>query len=60
MFNDNDDLNEQELAALAAVPRKMAPSDLLEERVVRALRSEGQTDGGHRCCHDSCGFNIAA
>jgi hypothetical protein len=40
MFND-DELNEQELAALAALPREMAPSDLLEERVVRALRSEG-------------------
>jgi len=41
MFSENEELNEQERAAIAALPREIAPSDLLEERVVRALRREG-------------------
>lgn len=41
MFNDDSDLSEQERSALAALPRELAPGDLLEERVVRALRREG-------------------
>src|SRR5512141_419884 len=41
MFSENHELSEQERAAIAALPRELAPSDLLEERVVRALRSEG-------------------
>jgi hypothetical protein len=41
MYNDDQDLSETEVAALAALPRELAPSDLLEERVVHALRSEG-------------------
>ena len=41
MFNENHELSEQERAAIAALPRELAPGDLLEERVVRALRSEG-------------------
>ncbi len=41
MFNDQNDLSDQERAAIAALPRELAPSDLLEERVVRALRQRG-------------------
>ncbi len=40
-YSDNHELSEQERAALAALPRELAPSDLLEERVVRALKNEG-------------------
>lgn len=41
MYSEDHDLGDQEHAALAALPRELAPSDLLEERVVRALKSEG-------------------
>ncbi|MEO5903765.1 MAG: hypothetical protein ABIQ55_07135 [Gemmatimonadaceae bacterium] len=41
MYNEDQDLSEPERAALAALPREISPGDLLEERVVRALRSEG-------------------
>ena len=41
MFSDQNELSEQERAAIAALPRELAPSDLLEERVVRALRQQG-------------------
>lgn len=42
MFNDQEfELTAEERSALAALPREMEPGDLLEERVVRALRSEG-------------------
>lgn len=41
MYNDDNELSKGEIAALSALPREMQPSDLLEERVVRALRSEG-------------------
>jgi hypothetical protein len=41
MYSDDQELNASEMAALAALPRELAPGDLLEERVVHALRSEG-------------------
>lgn len=41
MYNDDTELTRDEIAALAALPRQMRPSDLLEERVVRALRADG-------------------
>jgi hypothetical protein len=42
MFNDEElELSTIEREALAALPREMVPGDLLEERVVRALRAEG-------------------
>lgn len=42
MFNDDElDLSEDERAAFAALPRERAPGDLLEERVVRQLRTNG-------------------
>ena len=41
MYSDDQEFSEHELAALAALPRELAPSDLLEERVVRALRPAG-------------------
>ncbi|HUQ20639.1 MAG TPA: hypothetical protein VM099_13575 [Gemmatimonadaceae bacterium] len=42
MFNNEDfDLTENERAAFAALPRERATGDLLEERVVRQLRSNG-------------------
>jgi hypothetical protein len=42
MFSEDQELSVEERAAFAALPRELAPSDLLEERVVRALRSEGR------------------
>lgn len=48
MFNEDQDLGETEVAALAALPRELAPSDLLEERVVHALRSEGHFGASRR------------
>ncbi len=42
MYNEDLELSEAERTALAALPREIAPSDLLEERVVRALRNEGR------------------
>jgi hypothetical protein len=42
MFNEDEiDLTEDERAAFAALPRERVPGDLLEERVVRQLRSAG-------------------
>jgi hypothetical protein len=42
MFNDDElELSTIEREALAALPREIVPGDLLEERVVRALRAEG-------------------
>ena len=42
MFNDDElELSTVEREALAALPREMVPGDLLEERVVRALRTDG-------------------
>lgn len=48
MFNDEElDLTENERAAFAALPRERAPGDLLEERVVRQLRSNGYFSSTH-------------
>ena len=41
MTTDHDSLTPDERAALDALPREGAPSRLLEERVVRALRHRG-------------------
>ena len=42
MYNDdNFELTHAEKEMLASLPREMAPGDMLEARVVRALRSEG-------------------
>lgn len=42
MFNDEEiELTPEERAAFAALPRETPSSDILEERVVRALRSRG-------------------
>ena len=41
MYSEDQELSAHELAALAALPRELSPGDRLEERVVRALRSEG-------------------
>jgi len=41
MYSEDQELSAEERAALAALPRELAPSDLLEERVVRALKNEG-------------------
>ena len=41
MYNDDNELARDEIAALSALPREMQPSDLLEQRVVRALKSDG-------------------
>jgi hypothetical protein len=42
MYNDESyQLTHDEKTMLASLSRELAPSDMLEERVVRALRSEG-------------------
>jgi hypothetical protein len=42
MYNDeNFELTRDEIAALSALPREMQPSDILETRVLRALRDQG-------------------
>lgn len=38
---ENEELTVEEKAMLATLRREMAPSDLLEERVVHALRNDG-------------------
>lgn len=43
--DDNFELTREELAALASLPREMEPGDLLETKVMRALRSEGHFGG---------------
>lgn len=39
--DDNIELTRDEQAALAALPRELEPGDLLESKVIRALREEG-------------------
>jgi len=42
MYNDeNFELTRDEIAALSALPRELQPSDILETRVLRALRDQG-------------------
>ena len=50
MFNDeNFDLTREEASLLAALPREMEPGELLEARVLRALRDQGHFGAGqHR------------
>ena len=48
MYNEDQELSIEERAAIAALPRELAPGDLLEERVVRALRNEGHFDTAER------------
>ena len=46
MYNDDEiNLTLEERNALASLPREMAPSDVLEARVVKALKSEGHFGG---------------
>ena len=43
MYNDEEfELTLEERNALASLPREMSVGDLLEAKVVRALRNEGQ------------------
>ncbi|HEX6575582.1 MAG TPA: hypothetical protein VF042_11480 [Gemmatimonadaceae bacterium] len=42
---DNFELNGDERAMLASLPREMPAGDMLEARVVRALRTEGHFGG---------------
>jgi len=49
MYNDdNFELTYDEKTMLASLPREMAPSDMLESRVMRALRSEGYLGSAER------------
>ena len=43
--DDKNELTAEERMLISALPRETAPSDLLEERVVRALRSDGHLGG---------------
>lgn len=43
--DDENELTAEERMLLSALPREIAPGDLLEERVVRALRKEGHLGG---------------
>ena len=46
MYNDDKlELTQAEAAALAALPREMDPGQLLEEKVLRALRDQGHFGG---------------
>lgn len=56
-YNDENDLTRDEIAALSALPREMQPSDLLEERVVRALRTDGHFGAGIRAKQNR-GFTV--
>jgi len=56
MFSSEEDLSPAERAALAALPRELPPGDMLEERVVRALRGEGHF--GSRRSHPSHGIAL--
>jgi anti-sigma factor RsiW len=47
-YNDENELTLEESAALAALPRERQPGDVLEERVVRALRAEGHFESQRR------------
>jgi hypothetical protein len=58
MYNDDNELTRDEIAALATLPREMQPSDLLEERVVRALRNDGHFGSAPRGRHNRA-FGIA-
>ena len=63
MSNDqNFELTREEASALAALPREMEPGDLLETRVLRALRDEGHFGGTqHRASRGvSLAWRIAA
>jgi hypothetical protein len=49
MYSDEDEmLTAEERALLTSLPREMAPSDMLEERVVRALRKDGHLGSAAR------------
>lgn len=48
MSPENDDLTPEIRAALQGLRRELAPSDLLEEHVVRALRARGLLQSSHR------------
>src|SRR5687768_2084211 len=58
MYNDDNELTRDEIAELSTLPREMQPSDLLEERVVRALRNDGHFGSAPRI-RQSRGFGIA-
>ncbi len=45
-YNDENELTAGELELLATLPREKMPSDLLEERVVRALKQAGYMGSG--------------
>jgi hypothetical protein len=49
MYSENEiELSDAELNALAALPREIAPGDLLEERTVKALRDAGHFGSSRR------------
>lgn len=58
MYNDENELTHEELTALAALPREMQPGDLLEQRVVNALKTEGHF-GSTRKARESRGIMLA-
>lgn len=63
MYNDDEiNLTLEERSALASLEREMAPSDLLEARVVKALKSDGHFGGAqpHRKSSLSTALKIAA
>ena len=60
MYNDDEELTAGELEALAELPREMPPGDLLEERVVRALRREGHFSSARSRVRLNSAWRIAA
>ena len=57
---DTNELTAGERLMLASLPREMPANDLLEERVVRALRREGHFGSNVRHSRLGAAFRIAA
>jgi hypothetical protein len=56
---NDDELNTSEEEAMAALPRERAPSEFLEERVVRALRNQGVLETRKRRFLEVTSFRLA-
>ena len=57
---DANELTASERMMLAALPREMPANDMLEERVVRALRRQGHLGSGMRQSRLGAALRIAA
>ena len=61
MYSEDEvELTAEERSLLAEIPRRMAPGDLLEARVVKALKSEGHLGAAPRGSRLGTVLRIAA